>query len=299
LNKHVFFQNTTQDNQSFLAFAPHIQLTRDESFGTSDDFGFRGISAPSSLSSLINVYIFGGSAAWGQGLPDEETLAGCLQAALDANCPSDRRRYAVFNYAQPAATVMAEIIAFLIYGINAQPHIVISHDGFNDLFYGQANDRKLVTKARYTYQPMLEIWSAALHGQSSDNTNNSRNPGPTQIVDAYLYRLEQFIKITEAYGCTHICGLQPYLDSRQGQLGPRETEYMRSKLYRTQQNKNMRKLYSETKARNKFGGLIDFDNHFSQINDDPQDYFFDICHPTALANQLMAHTYAKRILEST
>lgn len=302
LGKHVFFRNTAYDNQSFLAFAPHIQLARDESFGPADTFGFRHPTlsrTDAESTTTINVCLFGGSAAWGQGLPDHQTLANQLQAALDnLPKPSHAKQFRVYNFAQPAATVTSEIIAFLLYGTAVKPHVVIAHDAFNDLYYGQQNDRNILRLARYAYHPMLEQWSAILHGAPSTKQDTAIPPSPQQIVGAYAFRRDQFAQITNAFGCRHINGLQPYIDSRTGCGGLREKAYRHSPLYGTPENKKMRRLYDQLKKISTKVVTVDFDEIFQQLPD-AQDYFFDIVHPTAEGNNCMAQCYSQLILEMT
>lgn len=301
IGKHPFFRNTTHDNQSFLVFAPHIQLARNESFGIADEFGFRhpSHSDPDAQAQTTNVCLFGGSAAWGQGLHDRDTLANRLQKALNELPSQSPRRFRVFNFSQPAATVMSQIIAFLLYGVAVRPHIVIAHDGFNDLYHGQQNDRHMLRAARYIYHPMLEQWSALLHGAPPARTRSAPlPPSPQQVVSTYIFRREQFAKITAAYGCRHIHGLQPYLDSRPASNGPREAAYRRSRLYGTQENRNIRKLYDLLKQSPPETPWIDFDAFFRTM-ESTHDYFFDIVHPTAEGNARMADHYAQLIATMT
>jgi hypothetical protein len=297
IEKHPFFRNTTHDNQSFLAFAPHIQLARDESFGPADEFGFRH-PAHTHLENddkSINVCLFGGSAAWGQGLPDQGTLAYQLQEKL-GNAPHSpgAKTFRVYNFAQPAATVVGEIITFLLYAVAVKPHIVIAHDGFNDLYYGQQNDRNMLRAARYAYHPMLEQWSSLLHGAPAPRANGRIPPSPQQIVDSYAFRRDQFAQVTSAFGCLHIHGLQPYLDSRANSGGPREAAYRCSDLYSTQENRNMRRLYDQLKVSIPQAPWIDFDENFRSMID-AHDCFFDIVHPTAEGNARMADNYSQLI----
>jgi hypothetical protein len=82
----------------------------------------------------INVFIFGGSTAFGAALPDDQTIASYLQetAAADRSSPP----LAVYNFARPAYFSRQELILFeeLLNG-GFVPQVAVFIDGLNDFIF--------------------------------------------------------------------------------------------------------------------------------------------------------------------
>jgi hypothetical protein len=79
----------------------------------------------------FNVFFFGGSTGFGEGLPDDQTLPSRLQAQLTSSLPG--RTIHVYNFARPGYYSVQERILFeqlLLTGI--RPDLAIFLDGLND-----------------------------------------------------------------------------------------------------------------------------------------------------------------------
>lgn len=83
----------------------------------------------------LNVFVFGGSTAFGDGVADAETLPWYLQERLSQQNSS--RRVAVYNFACPGYMSTQERILFeQLLLIGAVPDVAIFVDGLNDAFEG-------------------------------------------------------------------------------------------------------------------------------------------------------------------
>jgi hypothetical protein len=84
--------------------------------------------------SSVNVFVFGGSTAFGTLLPDDETIASHLQTLLARAGPGDRVR--VYNFARGHYFSSQERVLFenlLLLGV--KPDLAVFVDGLNDFFY--------------------------------------------------------------------------------------------------------------------------------------------------------------------
>ena len=85
-------------------------------------------------SKTVNVFVFGGSTAFGAALPDDETIASCLQeiAGADHASPS----LAVYNFARPAYFSSQELILFeQLLNAGFVPQVAVFIDGLNDFIF--------------------------------------------------------------------------------------------------------------------------------------------------------------------
>src|SRR5208283_71881 len=82
----------------------------------------------------LNVFVFGGSTAFGAALPDDETIASRLQEAAAADQASPP--LAVYNFARPAYFSSQELILFLqLLRAGFVPHVAVFIDGLNDFIF--------------------------------------------------------------------------------------------------------------------------------------------------------------------
>ena len=87
-----------------------------------------------------NVFVFGGSTAWGMGLPDDETIASYLQECVSASDSS--RPVAVYNFARTYYFSSQERILFqqLLVG-GFVPQVAVFIDGLNDFGFPDGQPR--------------------------------------------------------------------------------------------------------------------------------------------------------------
>ncbi|MCK5132971.1 MAG: hypothetical protein KAR40_12560 [Candidatus Sabulitectum sp.] len=97
-----------------------------------DDSGYRVTPGISSSCDAYQIFLLGGSAMWGTGVSDQETIAGHLQTILNrqAYCPVK-----ISNLAQPAFSSTQELIELILQLRNGNvPDMVIFYDGFNEVW---------------------------------------------------------------------------------------------------------------------------------------------------------------------
>ena len=85
----------------------------------------------------IRVILLGGSSAWGCGATgNEATIAGRLEKRLEADKEflGPFKGVKVYNMAQVNGQQSQEFLNLIFYGVHLKPHIVISYNGWNELF---------------------------------------------------------------------------------------------------------------------------------------------------------------------
>lgn len=96
--------------------------------------GFRMTSGASDHPDALKVFLFGGSAMWGTGVPDEHTIGCFLQELLSGEVSGP---VCVHNYAQTAHSSTQEVIELMLQLRSGNiPHLVVFYDGFNDIWGG-------------------------------------------------------------------------------------------------------------------------------------------------------------------
>lgn len=110
----------------------------------------------------LRVVLLGGSSAWGAGAgSNAATITGRLEALLndDPELLAGHRRARVYNLAQVNGLQTQELSLFLLYGLPLRPHVVISYNGWNEL-YSSFNrmDHRTIDTFRMFYYPELTDW---------------------------------------------------------------------------------------------------------------------------------------------
>lgn len=125
-------------------FAPFVlwRVRPGYSDGTAsvDGMGIRTTSPPEIESEdAFQVVLLGGSSIWGWGVPDNGTVASCLQENLDALLSGPVR---VVNLAQPGWTVTQQVIALMLeIRAGSRPDLVLLTAGLHDAAAAAAGSR--------------------------------------------------------------------------------------------------------------------------------------------------------------
>jgi len=83
---------------------------------------------------MLNVFVFGGSTAFGAALPDDETIASYLQESGTADGASPP--LAVYNFARPAYFSSQELVLFQqLLNAGFVPQVAVFIDGLNDFIF--------------------------------------------------------------------------------------------------------------------------------------------------------------------
>ena len=224
LESHVFNRLSPRTPDGYFYYFPWGYLFRYTGWGPLNSFGFR---VPENLQSMSNrpknhklVVVFGGSAGWSMYCLHNEMFSSCLERMLNDACAKAglETRYTVLNFAMHGHVVLNQTLTYTLFVEELHPDVVISHDGFNDLGYGQLSDTFLLHKG-ITYQTNLEDWSNILHG--SDSKLKTQTGSPYQqinlhpaVVKAYIDRKKQFMRMVNNNGATFLWGLQPFVQSK-------------------------------------------------------------------------------------
>lgn len=257
LNKHIFNRLSAGLNSGFYYF-PYGYLYRLTGLGPINEFGHRISIDLSSLESRGKehkvIAIYGGSAAWSIFSQHEEMFAHRLEQKLNNYCKEASLPYffSVLNFALPGNVVLNEMLTFLMFCNKIRPDIVIAHDGFNDMVYGQASDPYLLNKYDITYQLDIEPWSQILHNSEeikiawSSDTIPIVN-FPRAIINAYCDRLMQFQGVVHGIGAAFIAALQPMIYSKKALSSSEKelTEYHLEQGRYSQVFKKMSFLYEK------------------------------------------------------
>lgn len=161
----------------------------------------------------LRVWMFGGSALWGSGSPDDETIPSQLAKILAAEgMPAE-----VTNCGETGFVTTQEVVFLLrMLAAGPEPDLVIFYDGYNDVFcsYQQrtpgltsnehnrrfefnvrAKPRVLAGSLADWYFPHLaELWSRARRGWAA---LSGRAPAPTGAAEEYYPLSHRFLPLTE------------------------------------------------------------------------------------------------------
>ena len=84
----------------------------------------------------LNVFLFGGSTTFGYGVPDDQTIASCLQEALSSNSQKLKAKSYVYNFGCGNYFSFQEKILFQeLLTSGFIPDLAIFIDGLNDFYY--------------------------------------------------------------------------------------------------------------------------------------------------------------------
>jgi hypothetical protein len=268
------------------------------------------------------VLLFGGSAVFGQEVPDECTLASCLQRALNER---SEPLYRVQNYGTPAMIARQETER-LTQCTLAEGDVVVFYDGVNDVFYpvyngnpegyriGDSSDggvRKL-SGVQATLYPLcfrLKDYScaAALLFRGMDG------PRPANLVDettlsrhlddaaaGYLDALTTARAYAESRGACFVHLLQPHLFSL-----PRHTAYergvIRNELLALPGLDMAFRLgyprLRQAAAKAAETGMCRCDlSDVLEERSEAEEFYLDFCHVNHAANERLAQTICECIL---
>lgn len=308
--RHIFETSANpKDNQ--FSFFPYQYIFRCTGMGPTDEFNLR--RPPESEHLLergpehVVIAVFGGSAAWSMYALYEEMFSQLLEGKLNRRAAACglKRTFHVLNFAQQGNVVINEMLNFLLMASRWRPEVVIAHDGFNDLVYGQISDRFLLNTWQLTYQSNLESWPALLHplpgttGRSVQAAGNCdvRNY-PRAILQAYLERVKQFETVCTSQGVRHfILGLQPTILSKKEMS---DLEKVRTERHLDTSTDKMAPAYKNTTflyeklvplMRQRFSRIVDWPALFSAYGRESS-LFGDVMHTAPAGDEIIAEGYA-------
>lgn len=218
IDAHVFNRLSPPQPWGFYYF-PFQYLFRYLGMGPIDKFGFRITRSLAELAKRPKrhkvVACFGGSACWSPYALHHQMHTEVLEKRLNEHCRKAGHdlEFTVVNMGQHGNMVMNEMLNWVLYCHDLKPDIVIAHDGYNDMVYGQMCDPRLLSESM-AYQENLEGWSQILHQTSQYPRTQNELPyravnQPLPVLKAYTRRKRQFADLVTQSGGFFIWGLQP------------------------------------------------------------------------------------------
>jgi hypothetical protein len=285
-------------------------------FGPTNSFGFRIKEDLAELAKRPGdhflVGVFGGSSTMSPACLQSETFSSRLAAMLDDHFQSVAGRFrkcSVLNLGTSGATVLNELITYLLFLQPLSPNVVISHDGFNDFAHALRSDPVLLNKYHITYLPEMEQWARSLMGTSQVPLTQQGPAGapfvvrtsPRAIVTAYLSRKRQFQTIVENSGTRFVYGIQPAWFCKR--LTPAEQakmdEIRRTDTHNAPLYEHMKTLYSMTTEqlrKNPPRFFLDLNTALAAVAAD-EEIFVDHAHLTPAGDLHVAKAYFRRLVD--
>jgi hypothetical protein len=170
----------------------------------------------------FNVFWFGGSTAFGVGLPDDQTIAARLQHALGRLCG---KPVAVYNFGRPAYYSIQEgvLLQRLLRG-GGRPDLAVFLDGLNDFGYDEPATTPALTRmvdeanhARVTDRaidllaalPVANLPLLKRAGQEAGEHAFSSGLTARQVVDRWLQNRRMLQAIAQQAGAGTLFVWQP------------------------------------------------------------------------------------------
>ncbi len=313
LASHVF-NRVTEALHNHYYFFPYGYLYRYLGFGPINPFGHRiakDLAAYRQRPAHHKlIACLGGSSCFSMYCLHDEMFTSRLEARLNAWAQETANglEFTVLNFGQHGNVVLNQLLTYQLFVYDLKPEVVIAHDGFNDLAYGQISDASLLAGHGIAYQTNLEAWGATLNGNAHALPAEREIDGvrqvqsmPPAVLSAYLKREAQFARTVTSDGGKFIWGLQPFLLSKR-QRSAQEKEFERKALHSSHAflpcYRNMEHLYDMTvqsAATSPIGDFIDLHAAFAE-QPATETHFFDFVHLSPLGDELIATRYAEHLI---
>lgn len=241
------------------------------------------------------ILFFGGSSCFDIFAKIGERFCDFTQQYLNEN---SQYKYTILNFGLPGNVILNEISYYIMFGMELNPDIVIAHDGFNDLVYGQCSNIELQREYNLNYQCELDIKK---YMKECDNRYKVNVPAEI-VINTYLSRKYQFQTLVQNNNSIFISSLQPTLYSKK-RVAPLENKFEKSMTNEDIKPifRNIKLLYEKTsyliQNDNTLSHHIDFDSIFNQY-DEKNILFGDVMHTFVEANKIIAQTYCDYIIQN-
>jgi hypothetical protein len=170
-------------------------------------------------SSAYNIFVFGGSTAFGLGVTNEETIASFLQEIL--NSGNGPRPVAVYNFGTPAYASRQEATLyydFLTSGVT--PDMAVFIDGLNEMQWGETPaltteisrfvEGKAFRDFLYANIPMVRLAYSVLHRRVSAGTDVGGGGAAAEgVIQRWMYNKRVIEAMAAAFGVRTLFVWQP------------------------------------------------------------------------------------------
>lgn len=286
--------------------------------------GIRHTKPPATTiaSDAKTVFVFGGSAAWGFGTPDDLTIPSLLWKNLGP-------KFRVVNYAERMFTTTQNMNLLLeLLSANKKPDIVIFYDGWNDtlagtlspgiprqpMFFTSESSRNMQTLLGPLNSEWFELaWQKgpfnyffnllALHGGPSSTshpffprdaiTDSRLNKNIQRTLDSYLEFTRQVKSLALVYKFEPYFFWQPNLISGKNMVFPYEQEIIAKRSPALRKAFQEMYLASKSRLQDKEEQKIYFLGDIFKNSDQP--VYVDSHHTSSFGNRIIAKKIAKQI----
>jgi hypothetical protein len=250
------------------------------------------------------IVCLGGSGCWSIRCLASQTFSKVMEKVLNgqAAASESKNKFTVLNFGYLNNLIVHEMINFLLFCMDLRPDVVIAHDGYNDLLYGQLQNSDMLEKYQIIYHENLEEWSQILHdSQDVPRSQESKMPVTLNhaipILKAYVRRKFELADLVASRGAKFIWGLQPMWSSK-GELNDLERHLVANLAqnhYFASVNTGSMFDYLSEKLIMKPGLVtVDFHKIFSEFGAD-RFFMADPVHLSAHADDVVGKRYAQEI----
>ena len=303
-----FWQEQAQTRVRWQPYVYWVVDTFDGNYINVGADGLRQTVNPTTIPvDALQLGIFGGSTAWGEGSRDAYTIPSQLSIALaNANVPMQ-----VTNYAQTGYVSTQDLLLFqslLLQGKTLDG--AVFYGGFNDIlstysqdYVGltlQEKDRVSDSEVGRTLrggQPVIRPISVSLADEDF-TLMATKSSQAEAIVDRYLANMRMIQVLAEAYDVQVYFVWQPSIVFKQNLVEGENTAYERMTLDRT----GFAELYAQADAilREKIAdGNLPILLLSDLFNSDDRAIFYDLIHITEEGNTVVAQAISQYIVGST
>ena len=301
------------------SYQPHTIWRRSEFNGTHikvNENGLRATPHSDCASATKTVFMFGGSAMWGEGAPDTRTIPSYLLQEIERKTGGSA---CVINFAESAWTSTQSLIA-LIAEIQKEhiPDLVIFYDGVNDANVVFTSGKRFTHANLSEFATRLEGTALPLHTRIMRNSQVSRllytyfqdqkqdSGQPALVFDKEATTLNEYITTTYVqnyqivdalaaqYGFAYAFFWQPVIGYGEKVLTPDENTMLHNaKAIRVKLNEEtydrMHFIHSVYDTIAPVLAPLEHVYNLSHLFDDQKkSVYIDFVHVTPVANQIVA-----------
>ncbi|ALA56785.1 SGNH/GDSL hydrolase family protein [Nitrospira moscoviensis] len=314
--KHAFWKEQLEARKA-NHFEPYVHWKKDGFTGTYTNIspdGVRRTVKQQKEAGTTTVYMFGGSALWGDGVPDQETIPSLVQSALGG-------AYDVYNFGEIGYVSAQELNALLyLLSFGNTPDIVIFYDGVNDGYAGAyspaiprdpENLREKYKRERHPPSPVVELFNRTTYkllgdyliaklaggGGASHAWDEKVAPHIEQnakaVLDVYEAHIRQVKALAAEYGFKPLFFWQPNLLSLTRTVLPYEQDIING--HSPVMVRSQTAVYEQARRRlsgREREGIVFLGNVFDSVQ---EPIYIDYVHLGRRGNEIIADEMVKSL----
>lgn len=250
------------------------------------------------------ILITGNSQTYGaEGLHADGVISNILEKIL--NNKSMQSRYKVLNAGVVGATIVNEMLYYILLFQRLKPKYIISISGF-DFFTSQFVSEKILKTHMLPYSSYSEKVCKDLFGSDLPLYGESRMLNSKvdieTVVNSFCFRVEQFDKIAKSFDAQLILFLQPFLGCKKTVSASERRGYRKWIVdYGSREWSDaigrlplMAKMASNYFDRQGFINYVNLNEYFKDIE---EELFIDWIHTNENGNKLIADIIKEKIMQ--